>query len=234
MASRSATIPRKAAPNAGRRERRRLETRERLFRAALDLFARRGFLETTVEDITEAADVGKGTFFNYFPTKEHVLATFGAQRIAAIERGLERARTGPVLPVLEELAVDLAGQSRESPALLRAIYAAHASCEPVRAELQQRLKAGRQILSRIFDLAQERGEVRRDIPASELARLTQLILIGVSVGWALSPDDSLRGTAQDVWRLLSPSLIADKKHKRASARRTRTTSRAGAGTSKNK
>jgi AcrR family transcriptional regulator len=234
MASRSASIPQKAVPNAGRRERRRLETRERLFRAALDLFARRGFLETTVEDITEAADVGKGTFFNYFPTKEHVLATFGAQRIAAIERGLERARTGPVLPVLEELAVDLAGQSRESPALLRAIYAAHASCGPVRAELQHRLKAGRQILARIFNLAQERGEVRRDIPASELARLTQLILIGVSVGWALSPDDSLRGTAQDVWRLLSPSLIADKKHKRAPVRRTRTAAGPNARTLKNK
>jgi AcrR family transcriptional regulator len=227
MASRTAPIPPKLVPNPSRRERRRVETRERLFRAALDLFARRGFLETTVEDITEAADVGKGTFFNYFPTKEHVLATFGAQRIAAVERGLERAQTGPVLPVLEELASDLAGQSRESPALLRAIYAAHASCAPVRAELQQRLKAGRRLLARIFELAQDRGEVRRDMSASELARLTQLILLGVAVGWALSPDDSLRGTAQDIWRLLSPSLVADKKQKRAPVRRTRTTAGCG-------
>jgi len=191
-------------------------------------------METTVEDITEAADVGKGTFFNYFPTKEHVLATFGAQRIAAVERGLERARTGPVLPVLEELAVDLAGQSRESPALLRAIYAAHASCAPVRAELQQRLKASRQLLVRIFELAQQRGEVRRDVPASELARLTQLILLGVAVGWALSPDDSLRSTAADVWRLLSPSLVADKTRKPAPGRQVRAAVRPAARTIKNK
>ena len=47
------------------------------FSRALGLFAERGFMETTVEDVTEAADVGKGTFFNYFPTKEHVLATYG-------------------------------------------------------------------------------------------------------------------------------------------------------------
>src|SRR5271157_4056974 len=60
-------------PRPGRRERRSTETRERLYRAALRLFAERGFQETTVEDITEAADVGKGTFFNYFATKEHVL-----------------------------------------------------------------------------------------------------------------------------------------------------------------
>lgn len=213
MASRTALIPQKPLQRTSRRERRRAETRERLFHAALDLFARRGFLETTVEDITEAADVGKGTFFNYFPTKEHVLATFGAQRIAAVERGLERARKGPVLPVLDELAADLAGQSRENPALLRAIYAAHASCAPVRAELQKRLKTGRQLLAQIFELAQDRGEIRRDVSASELARLTQLVLVGVSVGWALNPDSSLRGTAEDVWRLLSPNLVAGKKRK---------------------
>src|SRR5271170_4822399 len=86
--------PRHSSPSpTGRRERHRAETRERIFRAALRLFAERGFLETTVEDITEAADVGKGTFFNYFRTKEHVLATFGAERLASIERALERAKT---------------------------------------------------------------------------------------------------------------------------------------------
>jgi AcrR family transcriptional regulator len=52
----------------GRRERRRAETREKLFRAAMRLFAEQGFFETTTEDITEAADVGQGTFCNYFPT----------------------------------------------------------------------------------------------------------------------------------------------------------------------
>src|ERR1017187_9026321 len=122
----------------GRRQRRANETRLRLFRCALQLIAERGLSNVTVEDITEAADVGKGTFFNYFQTKEHVLATFGAERIAAIERARERATKGPVLPVLRELATDLAGHSTENPALLRAIYAAHASCAPVRAELHKR------------------------------------------------------------------------------------------------
>ena len=57
----------------GRRERRAAETRLRLFRCALQLFAQRGFPNVTVEDITEAADVGKGTFFNYFESKDDVL-----------------------------------------------------------------------------------------------------------------------------------------------------------------
>src|ERR1039458_6117126 len=45
-------------PGKGRRERRAAETRLRLFRCALHLFAERGFSNVTVEDITEAADVG--------------------------------------------------------------------------------------------------------------------------------------------------------------------------------
>ncbi len=204
---------------AGRRERRSAEIRERLFRAALQLFAERGYLETTVEDITDAADLGKGTFFNYFPTKEHVLATFGGARIAAIERALDRAQKGPVLPVLRELMAGVVGSSTETPAMLRAIYSAHASCAPVRAELQKRLQIARRLMTEIFTLAQERGEIRRDLPAAELARHTQRLLLGVTMAWALDPDGSLPGTAQDVWDLLSPNLQTNPKGLKTKSRR---------------
>src|SRR5580700_5580481 len=75
----------------GRRERRSAETRERLFRSALDLFAQKGFTETTVEDITEAADVGKGTFFNYFPSKDHLLVAFSDMQLSKLQAAVERA-----------------------------------------------------------------------------------------------------------------------------------------------
>jgi len=198
-------------PRSDRRERRRLETRERLYRAALELFGERGFLETTVEDITEAADVGKGTFFNYFPTKEHVLAAYGGERIAAVERALEKARTttGSVLDVLEELAADSAGQSHENPAVLRAIYAAHASCAPVRAELQKRMRISRKILAEIISLAQKRGEVRSDAAPIELARLIQTVVMGFTMAWALNPETQFQPTAKKTWDLICPSLRAD-------------------------
>src|SRR5271154_5976509 len=157
--------------SGGRRERHRAETRERLYRAALELFAERGFLETTVEDITESADVGKGTFFNYFPTKEHILAEFGGERMAAVERALETARSteGSVLEVIGELAMDSAWQSSLNAALIRAIFAAHASCAPVRAELQKRKYVSRRMLAEMFQIGQQRGEIRTDISASDLA-----------------------------------------------------------------
>jgi AcrR family transcriptional regulator len=198
-------------PRSDRRERRRLEMRERLYRAALELFGERGFLETTVEDITEAADVGKGTFFNYFPTKEHVLAAYGGERIAFVERALEKARatSGSVLEVLGELATDSAGQSHENPAILRAIYAAHASCAPVRAELQKRMRVSRKMLAEIISLAQKRGEIRSDAAPVELARLIQTVVIGFTMAWALNPETHFQSTARKTWELISPSLRAD-------------------------
>ena len=210
IAPRSSTSrPVQTAPRAGRRERHRTETRDRLYRAALALFAERGFLETTVEDITESADVGKGTFFNYFPTKEHILAEFGGQRTAAVERALQNARVtkGPVVDVLRELVGDAVGQADKSAALLRAIFAAHASGASVRDELVKRMHLARRILAQIILLAQERGEIRRDIPAMDLARMTQRIFMGVTMSWAIKPDSTLRKTAEQIWDFIQPNLL---------------------------
>src|SRR6202041_1788619 len=205
----SATLPVPAVPRAGRRERHRPETPARLYRAALALFAERGFLETTLHDALPISDVGKGTFFNYFPTKEHILAEFGGQRTAAVERALQQARLtkGPVLDVFRELVGDAVGQADKSPALLRAIFAAHASCTSVREELVKRSQVGRRILAQIFLLAQERGEIRRDIPAMDLARITQRIFMGVTMSWAIKPDSTLRKSAEEIWDLIQPVLL---------------------------
>src|SRR6476660_3974677 len=75
-----------------RRQRKSAELRERLFRAALTLFAKKGFAETTVEDITNAADLGKGTFFNYFPSKDHILIAFSDMQIAKLHDAVQEAR----------------------------------------------------------------------------------------------------------------------------------------------
>src|ERR1035441_3181255 len=75
----------------GRRQRRAAETRIRLFHCALELFSKRGFQNVTVEDITQAADVGKGTFFNYFETKDHVLGVMAEIQLGKVGEAVARA-----------------------------------------------------------------------------------------------------------------------------------------------
>lgn len=60
-----------ARPN--RMSRQRQKTRERLIDAALSVMARKGADAATINDITEAADVGFGSFYNYFASKEEIV-----------------------------------------------------------------------------------------------------------------------------------------------------------------
>jgi AcrR family transcriptional regulator len=87
----------------GRRERKRRQTRERIEQAAMTLFLERGFDGTTIEDITEAADVSKRSFFDYFPSKEDVVFAWQdafADRLAAAVAA--RPAGEPAVRVIEE------------------------------------------------------------------------------------------------------------------------------------
>ncbi|HXF93730.1 MAG TPA: TetR/AcrR family transcriptional regulator [Nitrospiraceae bacterium] len=60
---------------SSRVERRKARTRQALLEVALVLFSEKGIYWTKIEDITERADIGKGTFYKYFETKEALLRT---------------------------------------------------------------------------------------------------------------------------------------------------------------
>ena len=60
-----------AAPKS-RQDRRREDTRRRLMKAAYELLARRGFEGVFIQEITERADVGYGSFYNHFLSKEGI------------------------------------------------------------------------------------------------------------------------------------------------------------------
>jgi hypothetical protein len=90
----------------------------------------------------------------------------------------------------------------------------------MRAEFQKRLRRGRRLMGELFLLAQERGEVRRDLSAAELGRLMHIIFMGVTIAWALNPDSVLRKTTEEIWELLGPNLrTATARSKQKSRRR---------------
>ncbi len=69
-----------------RREHNKRSKRQRLLSESLRLFREKGFEQTTVAEITEAAGVAKGTFFNYFATKEDVLLALGEQTLGKLQQ----------------------------------------------------------------------------------------------------------------------------------------------------
>jgi AcrR family transcriptional regulator len=67
------------------------ERREEITSAALRLFTKHGVGATTVEQITRAADVAKGTFYLYFATKEDVVAALRARFAEELTAGIRAA-----------------------------------------------------------------------------------------------------------------------------------------------
>lgn len=138
----------------GRRERKKLRTRDELVDAAALLFAERGFDETRTEDIAEAADVSQRTFFRHFPSKEAVLygdsealeTAFGAAILA------RPASEGPLAAVA---------------AALRTLTESYAA-DPERTFLQAKLAAAYPSVS-----AYSRAVVQRGLERAVIAALAE-------------------------------------------------------------
>ena len=177
----------------GRRERRRTETRQRIFRAAMELFGQRGFFNTTVEDITEAADVGKGTFFNYFPSKEQVFGVLYEIQLARVSQAQVAARQGTLSlrDLLRHFVHQIAEEPGKNPQLARGLIATVVSSDAVRKMHLQTMRRGRQILGEVLRLGQKRGEVRSDLTPEGMVRALQEALIGTVLLWSLNPPANL-------------------------------------------
>jgi Transcriptional regulator len=194
----------------GRRQRRSAQIRERLFRASLDLFAQRGFADTTVEDITNAADVGKGTFFNYFPSKDHLLLAFAEMQLAKLQSIVENLRTtGEPLPqFLRTLGIRMTEEPGRNPSMVRALLLANLSSTPVRDAMRINHARAHELLSEFVKIGQQRGELRSDLPPAEIAQVFRQMVFGTLLVWSIFSNDSLehriRISLDVLWQGLSP------------------------------
>jgi AcrR family transcriptional regulator len=195
-----------------RRERQSLERRERLFRSALDLFARKGFAETTVEDITNAADLGKGTFFNYFPSKEHILLAFSEMQLAKLKAAFEEMRSAnvPVPVFMRSLGARMTQEPIRNPAIIRILLQAFLTDSPVRESvlnLQNRVIA---IHTEMIRIGQNRGEIRNDLPPEVIAHVFRQTIFGTLLIWTLHADGTLLSRMEDsfevIWSGLAPRV----------------------------
>lgn len=195
---------------ASRRERKARETRVRLFRVALQLFADRGFPNVTVEDITDAADVGKGTFFNYFESKEHVLGVMTEVQLAHVDEAVQAAHSGKraVHSILHQLFQRLAQEPGRSPHLARTFVASFLASDVVRDVIQLRLSEGRAAVAKVFSDGQTRGEIDSKLSCPELALQMQQVLLGTMMLWSLHGEPELATCVENSFRLFWRAIAA--------------------------
>ncbi len=145
---------------ATRRARKKERTRQEIFGASMELFAKRGFDAVTIEAICDAADVARGTFFLHFPSKAALLWEWNRQVADEFRAGLREPRKNAVTEIrqlVEHISAKLMAQAEVMAGLLREFFAT----PPVGAESQ-----GRDLHALVAELVrrgQKRGELRRGL-----------------------------------------------------------------------
>jgi AcrR family transcriptional regulator len=171
-----------------RRERKKSAARARILSAAIELFSRRGLEAVTVEEIAAAADVGKGTIYNYFATKEDIVVAFMADLEARIAPTIAsfRPTEQPVDRILADYILLHFRLKEPYHAFVRVFLAQmFMNTErflPYMVEMQQYIDPP---LQSLFGALQERGALRADIDLPQLILSFKTMHLGLTALWAV-------------------------------------------------
>lgn len=164
------SAPEDVSPAISPREARRLQTRARLFDAAVAEIGRAGLAATDVAAIAAAVGVARGTFYFHFPTKEHVLVELERAEEAKIVAALaaKPGRRGDLLSLLTSLVrAVLDAERRLGPVVFRDMLGLHfSSSRPAEDQVGEHPLAEFAVAA--IAEAQAAGRVSRDADAGEL------------------------------------------------------------------
>lgn len=209
VVKRSAKRPKDKVTQGGRRERRALQTRVKLFRSALRLITQRGVNNVTVEDITEAADVGKGTFFNYFESKEHVLGVMAEIQHGKVQEAAATVSRGnrPIRTILQGMIRKLAEEPGRNPRMARAFLSSFNANRGVRAMIAGHMRDGRKTIAGLVAMGQKRGEIDRKLKKEQVATQLLQTFLGTVLLWSIEEQPALRTAAgrsfDQFWRSIA-------------------------------
>ena len=179
-------------------------TRERLLRAAADVFARRGYDGTRVSDIAAAAGLSNGAMYSYFGSKAELLV--GALRVHGSRLLGDLVAADPSRSVPELL--ETAGRSlrrRRDPdgyLVIEALVAARRD-DDVAGQLREDVRERTDLLARLVREAQTRGELDPGLPPEAVAHFCLSLAVGTAL---VTPD--LHDVGDPDWAAFLARLVA--------------------------
>lgn len=206
----------------GLRERKKQKTREAIQRAALRLFTRQGYEETTVEEIAAAAEISPSTFFNYFPTKEDVVL-YDMYDPIAIEMILKRPKDEPLNTVARQVLQAMAELFERDKEMMLERAKLVMEVPELRGRMWDELERTQNLFARV--LAERTRRTADDFELRVTTRIFVAAIYEAAIVWMRSngrePLAALADRALDIMeRGASLSAIAKVQSSRRRARRT--------------
>jgi AcrR family transcriptional regulator len=183
-----------------RRERKKLTARAQIMSAAIGLFSRHGIAAVTADQIAEAADVGKGTIYNYFHTKEDIVVAFMADLEARLAPDIARflARRQPLGRILADFILHQFRLKEPWHPFVRVFLAQMfldtANFFPYMIQMQQSIDPP---MEKLFSGLRDRSLVRKDIDIPQLILSFKTMHLGLTALWAVE-GPPFRGTIATV------------------------------------
>jgi AcrR family transcriptional regulator len=171
-----------------RRERKKASVRNRIIATAIELFGKHGMEQVTVEHIADVADLGKGTLYNYFQTKEDIVVAYMVEKEEAVQASLaELANSrGSLADVLTDYVRQEFRMKRKYHGFVRVflaqMFARTDQFMPYMVKMQESINHN---LSTLFARLDERGLLRKDIAMSDLIMIFKTIQLGLTALWAI-------------------------------------------------
>lgn len=157
-----------------RRERKKINSKKAIVDAAVKLFSQKGYQETAIADIMNEADLGIGTFYNYFQSKEEILKSLLSGIVEEINQFFETLLKEPkpatvVLTEMVLLTAEILDKNRfVLPLFLSAANKSAMPKEHMQAASGLTFKS---IFNTIIKSGQEKGEFRKDIPSELITEM---------------------------------------------------------------
>lgn len=189
------------------REQKKDQLRKHLYEVALELFGEQGYEQTTVALITERAGVAKGTFFNHFPSKDHVLAEWYRRltldAIEAVGAQEHESAKEAILSLMDALTEQVSRQTHLQATKVRS------PSELIAEEERQLDTALHVFLDKWITRGVKSGEFDRATDKGQLASLIITIMTGLGRDWYLADHsfdvrERLRSYIEFVFRAAEP------------------------------
>ncbi|WP_025849476.1 TetR/AcrR family transcriptional regulator [Paenibacillus ehimensis] len=149
---------------------RKQELKNLIFAQSIKLFKEKGFDNVTVEEITQACGIAKGTFYNYFPKKEAVLLHLAVSQLESVHESIQRNKNIPGLKQqLLHLFSNLFHQYAEQPDMVRLVVS-----EMMRADMfidaeMRIVEKFRQALAALLEDAKDKGQLTTQAASEDIA-----------------------------------------------------------------
>lgn len=196
------------------RERKKQATRARIVETAIRLFAKRGFDSPTIDEIAAKAEVGKGTIYNYFRTKEEIVVAYMVgieERLQVKTLQLARRRGSPA-SILTDFAwthLKLKAPHRD---FVRIVMTQIALSPPeFRKHLLELQRISDPPLRGMFSELQSRGAIRRDVAVAEMVFVFKILQVGFTTVWLsdTAPYHGTRHAIENALRLFVAGISTD-------------------------